>query len=85
MNKYQNDLIRDNTKGIPYNLSVLPSEIPEESVPFYYLTRQGDRLDNIANTFYKNPNMWWVIAKANNLVNGSIGVPAGTKLFIPNI
>ena len=85
MNRYQNDLIRDNTKGIPYYLSVLPSEIPTEVVPFYYTTRQGDRLDTLANTFYKNPNMWWVIAKANNLVNGSIAVDAGKKLFIPNI
>jgi nucleoid-associated protein YgaU len=85
IDRYQNNLIRDNTKGIPYYLSALPAEIPTEVVPFYYVTRQGDRLDNIANTFYKNPSMWWVIAKANNLVNGSIAISAGTRLYIPNI
>lgn len=85
MNKYQSDLKVDTTKNIPYFESVLLSDIPEEAVPFYYVTRGMERLDNISNKFYRTPKNWWVIAKANNLANGTISVPEGTKLFIPNV
>jgi hypothetical protein len=49
------------------------------------MSRDGDRLDTLSNTFYNTPTNWWVIAKANNLVNGSLAIPAGINLFIPNI
>lgn len=85
MNKYKNDLIIDVTKGIQYYLSALPEKVPMDDVPFYYITRAGDRLDTLSNAFYKTPNKWWVIAKANNIVDGSIALPTGLKLYIPNI
>jgi hypothetical protein len=47
--------------------------------------QDGDRLDTISNRFYKTPNNWWILAKANNLANGSMAVPIGTRLFIPNV
>lgn len=85
MKKYQTDIKIDNTKNIPYYETVLPSVIPDESVPFYYTTRGNQRLDTIANLFYKTPSKWWILAKANNLANGTVAVPDGTKLFIPNV
>jgi nucleoid-associated protein YgaU len=85
MNRYKFPLIVDNTKGVRYNLSVIPNTIPTEDVPFFYVTKFGDRLDVLSNTFYKTPKYWWVIAKANNLVNGTVAVGPGTRLFIPNI
>lgn len=85
MNRYQTDLTVDTTKNIPYFETVLVSDIPMETVPFYYTTRGTERLDNLSNKFYKNPKNWWVIAQANNLANGTISVPDGTKLFIPNV
>lgn len=85
MNKYQTDLTVDNTKNIPYFENVLVSDIPPEPVPFYYTTRGVERLDNISNKFYRTPKNWWVLAKANNLANGTISVPEGTQLFIPNV
>lgn len=63
----------------------IPAPVPEETVPFYYRTRDGERLDAISHKFYKTPNYWWFIAKANNLANGTISVPAGTVLRIPTI
>lgn len=85
MKKYQTDITVDTTKGIPYFENVLLSDIPEETVPFYYTTRGTERLDNISNKFYKTPKNWWIIAKANNIANGTISVSEGTVLFIPNI
>jgi hypothetical protein len=85
MNRYSTPIITDTTKGVRYTLTVLPTSIPTEDIPFYYEAKLGDRLDLISSAFYKTPKYWWVIAKANNLVNGSIAVQPGTRLFIPNI
>jgi hypothetical protein len=85
MNRYVQTPVKDFTKSIPYYETVVLSNIPEESVPFYYTPRFSERLDNISNLFYKTPNNWWIIAKANNLANGTIAVSGGTKLFIPNV
>lgn len=85
MKRYQTELIADTTKNIPYFQTILLNEIKEEVVPFYYTTRGTERLDNISNFFYKTPANWWVLAKANNLAQGTISVPDGTKLHIPNV
>jgi hypothetical protein len=85
MNKYQDTINIDYTKGAPYYETVIPTRIQPEVVPFYYTTYINERLDNISSKFYKTPNNWWIIAKANNLANGTLAVPAGTKLFIPNV
>lgn len=78
-------MIIDNTRGPSYYWSALPVEIPKEDIPFYYISQEGDRFDTIATRFYKTPEDWWIIAKANNFNDGSIAVPPGTKLFIPNV
>jgi hypothetical protein len=85
MNRYISPVVIDTTKGVRYNLSAIPSAIPVEEVPFYYVSRQGDRLDTVSSAFYKTPKYWWFIARANNLVNGSLAVPVGTRLYIPNL
>jgi len=85
MDRYTSQLTIDTTKRIPYYTTVLPTEIPTEDIPFYYVTQGGDRWDSLYYKFYGTPSRWWVLAKANQLVNGSIAIPEGTTLFIPNI
>lgn len=85
MKKYIETVSVDSTKNIPFYKTNIPNSPPVEQVPFYYTTRQAERLDNISARFYRNPQNWWVIAKANNLATGIISVPGGTKLFIPNL
>lgn len=86
MDKYIESLEQIKLKNSPaYYAISLPSSIPIEELPFFYQVRQGDRLDTLSQLFYNTPNKWWVIAKANNLVNGSIAVQEGTQLFIPNV
>lgn len=85
MNKFiTNPTVEDRHGPKFYNTAILNS-IPEESLPFYYTTNEGDRLDTLANKFYNNTSYWWIIAKANNLANGTIALPVATRLFIPNI
>jgi nucleoid-associated protein YgaU len=31
----------------------------------HYQVKQGDRLDLLANRFYRNSRLWWLIAEAN--------------------
>lgn len=85
MERYISPIQVDDTKGPNFYKSTIPQIIPQEDVPFYYTAIDGDRLDSLANLFYKNTQYWWVIAKANNLVTGNMTVPVGTKLFIPNV
>lgn len=85
MERYSTSLKIDTSKNIPYYTPVIPTRIPSEDIPFYYITQDGDRLDTLSYKFYRTTTKWWVLAKANNLVNGSMAVPMGTKLFIPNV
>lgn len=85
MDKYITSPTVDTTKNIPYYRTAIPTKIPSENIPFYYVTQDGDRLDVLSYKFYKTTTNWWVLAKANNLANGSMAVPIGTRLFIPNI
>ena len=85
MNRYKFIPRIDTTKQVQYYLSALPVTFSQEEVPFVYVARAGDRLDTIYNAFYKTPTLWWVIAQANKLANGSMAIEAGTALYIPNI
>jgi nucleoid-associated protein YgaU len=86
MNRYIDTLKKIESPDSPsYYASSIPVSIPTETVPFYYEAKDGDRLDTISNLFYKTPNNWWVIAKANNLATGTFTIPAGTLLRIPNL
>jgi hypothetical protein len=49
-----------------WELDLLP-EVPISTDDLYYRVKQDDRIDLLATYFYSDPNMWWVIALANDL------------------
>ena len=49
----------------------------------YIISRQGDRLDLLAQQFYEDVAAWWIIADANNLGKGDLHVPPGLQIRIP--
>jgi|TARA_R100000005_G_C4997667_1_gene204370 nucleoid-associated protein YgaU len=49
----------------------------------YVQTVPGDRLDLIANQFYGDPQLWYVIAAANGVGKGTLAIEPGTELRIP--
>jgi len=63
--------------------TTLYDRIPERNDDIFIITQEGDRLDNLATTFYGNPHLWWYIAKANNLF--TLNVSNGTSLRIPAV
>ena len=72
----------DNIKSgnLKYNTTIY-SKVLESNDDIYVITQDGDRLDNLAMTFYGDPNLWWYIAHTNHL--NSMTVEVGTRLRIP--
>ena len=73
------------TLGTVYYRNAKYPEIPLSENDIYVLTDFGDRLDLLANQFYNNVTLYWIIAAANpNEVSfGSLFVDEGTQLRIP--
>ena len=78
----------ENTKRLKYKKTnvdkygtTIYNKVPERNDDMYFIAQEGDRCDNLAQRFYKDPNLWWFIARANNLK--TMNVPAGTSLRIP--
>ena len=61
-------------------------EIPLSPNDVYITTTIGDRLDLLANQFYKDVDLWWIIATANpNIVRrDGFNLKGGLELRIPS-
>lgn len=73
--------IRDDNKLV-FASNKLPV-FPKSHLDRYIFTREGDRLDLLATEFYNDPRHWIILAIANNLGKGSMIVPPGIQLRIP--
>jgi hypothetical protein len=58
-------------------------KIPLRDDDIYIFSRESEKLEHISYRFYGTPEYWWVIAKANNISNGSIFLKPGRQLRIP--
>ena len=60
-------------------------EVPLSFDDIYIITKTEDRLDLLAEQFYKDTSLWWIISIANpGLVKrDSFFVPGGVQLRIP--
>jgi nucleoid-associated protein YgaU len=58
--------------------------VPLSSNDIQVITTDGDRLDLLANQFYNDSSLWWVISIANpSLKQNSLLPPVGSQLRIP--
>jgi hypothetical protein len=84
--RYREGLVVATTEtGKRFYRTVLPSIIQRDGIEFVIRSRPGDRFDILANEYYGDSSKWWIIAKANNLVDGTIFIPGGTELVIPSV
>jgi len=67
---------------VVYTSKIYPM-IPLQDSDIYVVTQEGDRLDTIANQFYGDSSLWWIIAASNNIHDAPIAVDDGTILRIP--
>tara|TARA_B100000963_G_scaffold243275_1_gene212961 strand:- start:5702 stop:6115 length:414 start_codon:yes stop_codon:yes gene_type:complete len=67
-----------------YTTNYYPS-IPLSPDDVYLITDFGDRLDKLANQFYSDPSLYWVIASANpdSVQQDSLSLRGGIQLRIP--
>ena len=59
-------------------------KIYESTEDIIILSRGGDRLDLLAQNYYEDSSLYWIIAIANNLGKGTLEIPKGTYIRIPN-
>tara|TARA_B100000424_G_scaffold248693_1_gene222019 strand:+ start:147 stop:467 length:321 start_codon:yes stop_codon:yes gene_type:complete len=74
------------TQGTLYYTNVTYPEVPVSENDIWVETEFGDRLDLLANQFYGDVTLYWVIAIANpNKVNmGSLFLTEGSQIRIPS-
>ena len=82
--KYTKEDIQTNEDGIKYYKNKLYPIIPFSETDEYIISTVGDRLDILANSYYKNYELWWIIYTANiNLSGSSLFIPPGLQIRIP--
>jgi nucleoid-associated protein YgaU len=85
MNRYQDNRILTTIKGKQYYATTLYQDIPLSNSDIYVTTTVGDRYDLLAQQFYGDSTLWWVIPMANNqLVKDSLFPPVGLTIRIPS-
>jgi phage tail protein X len=92
MNRYQSIPTTKIDNKLAYQTTKYP-EIPLSDNDVYVYTSQGDRFDILANQYYGDQSLWWIISIANTAVAGttlpsdlpqdSLIIPEGIQIRIP--
>lgn len=86
MTRYTTPLTISKTdSGVRYFDTVIPTPVELRGNEILYETKIGDRWDLLAYQYYRNASLWYIIAKANNGLNGSIFIKPGTTVIIPEV
>ena len=84
MNRYSNTGEYKTDEGKTYQKVTRYPEIPETDDDVYVVTTDGDRLDLLADQYYKDWTLYWIIAAANpSLPFSSIYPTLGVQIRIP--
>jgi len=73
---------RDKNKKLHYSPSFV-NKIPIKDSDIFIFVNDGDRFDMLAQRYYGDSNLWWIIAKANQMGNGRLGIDHTKKIRIP--
>ena len=84
MNRLKSIIKKTGSRGKFYKYIKYP-EVPLSFDDIYVITKTEDRLDLLAEQFYGDISLWWIISIANpKLVKrDSFFVPGGIQLRIP--
>jgi len=85
MERYNSrDILKSSNTNYPYYKGKFYPNIPLAESDVYVITTVGDRLDNLAYSYYRDTTLWWIIAAANNnATKGALYPEPGTQLRIP--
>lgn len=92
MNRYQSIPITIVDKKPSYQTTKYP-EVPLSDEDIYVYSVQGDRFDILADQYYGDQSLWWIISIANTATAGtdlpsdlpqnSLVIPEGKQIRIP--
>ena len=81
--RYNNAIVKRDKNNIRYYKPTIVPNIPIKDSDVFVYPRYGDRFDTIAQRYYEDSNLWWIIAKANEIGNGKLAPDPLKKLRIP--
>ena len=65
MKRYSSTREKFDKSGVRVYSTTYYPEIPISNNDSFIVSKEGDRLDNLAHKYYSDNTLWWVIAKAN--------------------
>jgi phage tail protein X len=85
MNRYQN-IPKSKINGKEVYVTSRYPEVPLSEDDIYVYTTQGDRFDTLAQQYYNDSSLWWIISIANTdqLSQNTLVIPSGLQIRIPN-
>lgn len=82
MKRYSSTKQKFDKSGVRIYSTTYYPEIPISNNDAFIVSKEGDRLDNLAHKYYSDNSLWWVIAKANG-IKGKSALKPGENLRIP--
>jgi phage tail protein X len=84
MNRYQQIPRIRTKKKVTYVTTRYP-EVPLSNNDIYVYTSRGDRFDILAQQYYQDSSLWWIISIANpSIPQNSLVIPEGIQIRIPS-
>lgn len=84
MKRYSTVPTLNTSDGKQYKTTVLYPEVPLSENDYYVISTVGDRYDILADKFYGDYTLWWIIAAANNSEKASLVLQPGVQIRIPS-
>ena len=81
--RYDSAKVRKDKNGTRYYKPTVVPNVPIKDTDIFVYPIYGDRFDTIAQRYYNDSTLWWIIAKANELSKGQISADPLKKLRIP--
>ena len=81
--RYRNNLVKKDKDNKRYYKPTIVPNIPIKDTDIFVYPLYGDRFDTLAQRYYEDPTLWWIIAKANEINNGKVSPDPELKLRIP--
>ena len=81
--RYKTSKVRRDKDGTRYYKPTIVPNVPIKDSDIFVYPIYGDRFETIAQRYYNDSTLWWIIAKANELSRGEISPDPLKKIRIP--
>ena len=83
--RYKNNIIKKDKNNVRYYKPRIIPNVPIKDTDIFIYPLYGDRFDTLAQRYYEDSSLWWIIAKANELSRGDIAPRTDVKLRVPTV